>query len=250
MTETIERVDDRAGDVRSVSSWVALCRWAGFAVGVWAVALQLMAGQFIPPITAIGVVLVGVAVFLTGERRRLAAVFAGLALVALLGNLPGTIDELSNPTSAPAFILTLLVSLAALVGVVGGIAAFFRWPTDSVRAVAITAGALFALGAIVSFVAAAGVDSDVPLASDVEVRAEGIEFVPENITVASGDVGVWVDNKDGIRHTFSITELGVDLAIPGLKAQRVDFEAAPGEYTIFCTVPGHEDMTAMLIVEG
>lgn len=250
MTETIERVDDRAGDVRSVSSWVALCRWAGFAVGVWAVALQLMAGQFIPPITAIGVVLVGVAVFLTGERRRLAAVFAGLALVALLGNLPGTIDELSNPTSAPAFILTLLVSLAALVAVVGGIAAFFRWSTDSVRAVAITAGALFALGAIVSFVAAAGVDSDVPLASDVEVRAEGIEFLPENITVASGDVGVWVDNKDGIRHTFSITELGVDLAIPGLKAQRVDFEAEPGEYTIFCTVPGHEDMTARLIVEG
>jgi len=249
VTETIERVDDRAGDVRSVSSWVALCRGAGFTVALWAVALQLMAGELVPPVMGIGLVLGGFAIFLKGERRRLAAVFAGLALVALLGNLPGTIDELSNPTSAPAFILTLLVSLAAAVAVIGGVAAFFRWPTDPVRAVVITAGALFALGAIVSFVAASGVESDVAQASDVEVVAEGIEFLPEEIVVSTGDVGVWVDNQDGIRHTFTITQLDVDLAIPGLKAQRVEFEAEPGEYTIFCQVPGHEDMTARLIVE-
>ena len=250
MTETIERVDDQTGDVRSVSSWVALCRWAGFTVALWAVALQLMAGEFIPPVMGIGLVLGGFAIFLKGERRRLAAVFAGLALVALVGNLPGTIDELSNPTSAPAFILTLLVSLAALVAVVGGVAAFFRWSPDPRRPIVITAVALFLVGITVSLVAAAGIESDVALASDIEVLAQGIEFLPEEIIVSGGDVGVWVDNRDGIRHTFSITELEVDLAIPGLKAQRVDFQAEPGEYTIFCTVPGHEAMTAILIVEG
>jgi len=250
VTETIERVDDQTGDVRSVSSWVALCRWAGFTVALWAVALQLMAGEFIPPVMGIGLVLGGFAIFLKGERRRLAAVFAGLALVALVGNLSGTIDELSNPTSAPAFILTLLVSLAALVAVVGGVAAFFRWSPDPRRPIVITAVALFLVGITVSLVAAAGIESDVALASDIEVLAQGIEFLPEEIIVSGGDVGVWVDNRDGIRHTFSINELEVDLAIPGLKAQRVDFQAEPGEYTIFCTVPGHEAMTAILIVEG
>ena len=133
---------------------------------------------------------------------------------------------------------------------VGGVAAFFRWSPDPRRPIVITAVALFLVGITVSLVAAAGIESDVALASDIEVLAQGIEFLPEEIIVSGGDVGVWVDNRDGIRHTFSITELEVDLAIPGLKAQRVDFQAEPGEYTIFCTVPGHEAMTAILIVEA
>jgi len=69
--------------------------------------------------------------------------------------------------------------------------------------------------------------------------------------VATGSTGVWVENKDGIRHTLTIEELGVDLDIPALKARRVDFAAAAaGTYTYTCTVPGHENMTGTLVVEG
>ena len=66
----------------------------------------------------------------------------------------------------------------------------------------------------------------------------------------SRPAGVWIDNKDGIRHTFTIEELDVDLEIPALKAKRVEFDAVAGTYTYICTVPGHENMTGTLVVEG
>ncbi|MGI9609183.1 MAG: cupredoxin domain-containing protein [Acidimicrobiia bacterium] len=249
MTETIER--ERQTVVEgSVSSWVRLARGAGFAVGVWSIALQLLAGQVIPPVLVIGVVFTAMAIFLRGERRRLAAVFAGLSVLAVVGNLPQTIDELSNPSSAPAFILTLMVVVAAAVGLVAGLGAFFRWSADPVSAIAITGAAIVVGGAVVAGVASAGVESDAPQASDTTVSLQGIEFGPEVINVSAGEIGVWVDNRDGIRHSFTITELGVDLDVPGLKAQRTTFQAAVGEYVIFCNVPGHEKMTATLMVQG
>ena len=67
---------------------------------------------------------------------------------------------------------------------------------------------------------------------------------------SAGTVGVWVDNRDGIHHTFTIEGLDVDLEIPALKAKRVDFEAPAGTYDVICTVPGHESMTATLSVGG
>ena len=71
-----------------------------------------------------------------------------------------------------------------------------------------------------------------------------------DIAVPSGTIGVWVDNRDGIHHTFTIEDLGVDLEIPALKAKRVQFDAPPGTYEIICTVPGHESMTGALTVGG
>ena len=54
----------------------------------------------------------------------------------------------------------------------------------------------------------------------------------------------------GIRHTFTIEELGVDLEVPAHKAGRIDIDAAPGIYQFVCSVPGHEAMTGTLIIEG
>lgn len=250
MTETIERSDSIEAPQAGTSSWVRLARWAGFAIGLWAVVLQLMAGEFIPPVAIIGVVFVVLAVFLSGDRRRLAAVSAVVALVALVGNLPLTLDELSNPDSTPAFVLTLLVTTSALVVMVAGLGAFFRWSPSKVQVVAVSGAVIFGAGIVLSLVSSAGVPSEAALATDTQVVARGVEFSQEKIVVSAGGVGVWVDNQDGIRHSFSVTELGVDLNVPALKAQRVEFDADPGEYVVFCNVPGHETMTATLIVEG
>ena len=74
-------------------------------------------------------------------------------------------------------------------------------------------------------------------------------WMPEELTV-SESAGLWIDNRDGIRHTFTITELGIDVEIPALRSKRIDIDAAVGEYQIVCDVPGHESMTGTLIVEG
>ena len=89
------------------------------------------------------------------------------------------------------------------------------------------------------------------LATDTPVVALGVQWDSDIITLEAGSSGIWVDNQDGIRHTFTVPELDIDLEIPAFTAQRIDIEGAvPGEYQVICTVPGHELMTATLVVEG
>lgn len=250
MTETIQKPETAEVLVTSTARWVRATRWAALTIMIWSVALQLMAAAFIPPVAAIGAVFGGLAVFLKGESRNLALVTAVLAVVALLGNLPGTIDELTHPDSAPAFILTLLVTIAAFVTMISGLSAFRGWSADPIKAVGITSAALFAAGVIVSLTVSSAVASAEPLDSDVIVAAQGVEFDQTQLVVSAGTSGFWVDNRDGIRHTFTIESLGLEIDVPAFSAQRADFDLDPGQYVVFCAVPGHENMKIDLTVEG
>lgn len=249
MTKAVERPAHEP-TVRSSSGWVRMSRYAALTIFVWSIVLQTLAGEVIPPVAGIGLVFVAFVPFLTGERRKLAAVVGGLSLIALLGNLPGTIDELTHPDSAPAFILTLLVSLAAVTAIVSGVAALRRSTGDAIRATTITVTGLFLAGVVVALVAAAGVDTASAADGDVRVVASGVEFDQTELVVSSGSTGFWVDNQDGIRHTFTIEGTGHEIAVPSLSAQRADFDLEPGSYTVICSVPGHENMKIDLTVEG
>lgn len=249
MTKTVEIEERVAPAPSSVSGWVKVARVGSLTIGVWSLALQTLAGAFIPPVTLIGVVFVVLAVFLNGERRRLALVAALLAVLTVGGNLPMTIDELSHPTSPIAFLLTLLATSAAAVVAVAGLAALFGLSLDSRRAVYYSWGGVFALGSVVSMAAVSGVESVASQPGDVEVVASDVEFDRERIVVPAGETGFWLDNRDGIRHTFTIEEMGLEIDTPGLSAARADFDLAAGEYTVICVVPGHEDMVIDLVVE-
>jgi plastocyanin len=170
--------------------------------------------------------------------------------VLFLGNLPMILDELRHPDSAPAFILTLLSTIGAVTAFTSGLGAFLRWSIQPIRTVAVAGAAVFVAGTVGSLAIASGVESDGAGPADVAVVAEQVAFAPVDLTMDAAESGVWVDNRDGIRHTFTIPELGVDLEIPALKAKRVDIDAAPGTYQIICTVPGHETMTGTLTVTG
>ena len=234
----------------SVAPWVRLSRYASLTILVWSIALQLLAGAVIPPVAVIGVIFGVLTFFLTGERRRLAAVVGLLTVVALLGNIEGTIDELAHPDSSPAFILTLLVTMAAVTAVVAALGALLRWSSEPIRAVVIAMGGLFVAGIVVSVVASASVDSSALVAGDVEVVAVSVEFEPTQLSVAAGETGFWVDNRDGIRHTFTIEGTGMEIDVPAFSAQRAVFDLDPGSYVVFCDVPGHENMRIDLTVGG
>lgn len=250
MTKTVE-IDERLAPPPSdTAGWVRVARVGSVAIGVWSLALQMLAGAFIPPVALIGLVFMILAVFLKGERRRLALVAAVLAVLAVGGNLPMTVDELSHPSSPVAFLLTLLATSAAVVVAVAGLAAFFRWSLDSRRAVYYSWGGVLALGVVISVAAVSAVDSAVSQPGDVEVVASAVEFDRDQIVVPAGETGFWLDNRDGIRHTFTIEELGLEIDAPGLSAQRADFDLASGAYTVICAVPGHENMTIDLVVES
>lgn len=250
MTETIQKPDSHTGRSTNVERWVRAARWGTIAVVVWSIALQVYAGALIPPVAVLGVVFGILAFFLEGERRRLGLVAAVMGLLAIVGNLPATVDELTHPESSPAFILTLLAVTAAIVVMLSGVAAFRGWSPDSISAVAISASALFALGVFVSLAISATVESEEAAAGDVQVTAFGVEFDPGEVTVAAGQTGFWVDNRDGIRHTFTIESLGLEIEIPALSSQRAEFDLDEGQYTVVCVVPGHENMAIDLTVEG
>lgn len=247
MTKTIEKPTTNP---TATTTWMKLARAASLTMVTWAIVLHLTARTFIPPVFVIGLVFLAFSPFLRGERKRLGLALAIVTVVALTGNLAGIADELTNPNSAPAFILTLLSTVAAMTAITAGLGALFKWSAAPIRAIAITGIVSFGVGAVASIVIAANTDSAAALGSDVRVTAEKVEFAPGEIVMDGGQSGIWVENNDGIRHTFTIDELGVNLEVPALKAGRIDIDAAPGTYEFICTVPGHEAMTGTLVVEG
>lgn len=227
-----------------------LARAAAITMVVWAILLHLTAQTVIPPVIVVGLIFGGFAPFLVGERRRLGLPYAVVAALALLGNGPVILDELLHVGSAPSFVLTLLSVVGATVAIIAGLGAFLQWSTGATTPITVTAAAVFGLGTLMSVAIFATTENAVALDGDVEVVAEKVEYTPGDITVAQNATGIWIDNKDGIYHTFTVKELAVDLEIPALKAARVDIDAAPGSYTYICTVPGHESMTGTLTIEG
>lgn len=234
----------------STPQWLRLVRAGAIVMAVWSVALQGSAQTLIPPVAVIGLVFLGFVPFLKGERRVLGLVVAVFGTLAVVGNLEIILDDLRNPESAPAFVLVLLSLVGVSLAVVGGLSAFLRRPPEVTRTLAIGAAGVFIAGSVASLAMAANTPSDAALPGDVPVTAHQVMWAPEEIEITASNTGLWVDNQDGIRHTFTIPQLGIDVEVPALKARRIELDAAPGEYQIICTVPGHESMTGTLTITG
>lgn len=229
----------------SRGKWFSIARWAAIAIVVWAVVVQVLAGAVIPPLLGFGVLFGAMVPFI--GRRWSGIVAAVLGLASILGNIPSLVDELSHPESAQAFILTTAVTMAAVVLIVAGLAAHFGW-TARPQPLLWGAAAVVLVATVVGLYSAAAVDSVAAADGDLIVTARSSQFSPDLLEASSGQVGVWIDNRDGVRHTFAVPELGVDFEVVGYKTTRFDFDAPAGTYTIMCGVPGHEGMTATLEV--
>jgi hypothetical protein len=249
-TTMLERAEKKPAVPSPVPAWISLVRAGAVVMVVFAIALQSMARTIIPPVLVIGLVFLAATPFLKGERRGLGAGLAVFGAVAYLANLPIILDDLAHPESAPAFVLQLLSTVGVGLVVIGGVAAWLRRPTRLLQPLAIAAAGVFLVGTFASLGMAANTDSAAALPGDVQVTAEQLMWAPEDIAIDGASTGIWIDNKDGIRHTFTIPELGIDIEVPALKARRVDIAAAPGSYRIVCSVPGHEQMTGTLIVSS
>lgn len=130
-------------------------RIAAIAIVVWAVVLQVIAGVIIPPVLVVGLAVAALLVFVRSGWRWVGMVAAVLGLVSVTGNIPSLVEELSHPSSALAFTLTLV---AAVVLVVAGLAVFFGWSAKPTALLWGWAGVM-AVGVAASFTAAATVES-------------------------------------------------------------------------------------------
>ena len=77
---------------------------------------------------------------------------------------------------------------------------------------------------------------------------ENFAFGPRTVTAQSGEVSVYVTNKDSSRHTFTVDELGVDVSVAPGQSRQIRFNAEPGEYRLYCK-PHDPGMEAGLVVQ-
>jgi uncharacterized cupredoxin-like copper-binding protein len=61
------------------------------------------------------------------------------------------------------------------------------------------------------------------------------------VEVGEGEVTVEIANLDAFDHDFTIDELDVQLLLGANESAEAMFEASPGTYTFYCSVPGHRE---------
>lgn len=72
----------------------------------------------------------------------------------------------------------------------------------------------------------------------IEITAKELSFSPATLRARAGDVQVTLANAGVIEHDFSI-EGKFHLAAAAGKTARASASLAAGNYTFFCSVPGH-----------
>jgi plastocyanin len=179
---------------------------------------------------------------------RVGALWLGVCSLGLLVfSIPFLAEALVRPESLADFIPLSIYTLSTVVGTVAAIPSFRQAsapdaPSRPARTIAILAGALIVVAAVVSVVAFAGIESEPARSGDILVVTEDIEFHPARIHGGGREISVHVANRDDTRHTFTIDELGVDLNLPPNSEQRISFAADPGTYRFYCRphTPGME----------
>ena len=65
-------------------------------------------------------------------------------------------------------------------------------------------------------------------------------FSPKDITVKEGKVTVTLANQDPMIHNFTIDALGVAIGVDASGTATGSFDAKPGVYEFYCSIPGHK----------
>lgn len=233
-------------------TWHLALWMAPVAMGViFLLVMVTLAGGFEPFLFIFGAVLVVTG--LVGRRfPRRAGPITVLVVTTLLVlmNLPSLMEDLGHPESFMNFAVFGVVLLAlALIAIVSSIAQLARRSDGAATRVVYTGVGVMVLAIVVSAVAALTLEDDVAASGDLEVVAEDVEFAPTSLS-GSGTVGVFIENKDPIRHTFTIETLDIEVELPASTDRRVEISAPPGTYEFFCSVEGHDDMKGTITIEG
>jgi plastocyanin len=243
MSTTVERPDPTpAGLSTPAPGGDPFVAGAAGSVVLVLVAVQVLAGELIPPLAVFAIVYLVLALAVARRRSRwLLAIVMALAAVHLLGSVPFFAANLAHPESPGSFLVEVAVLLTVTVTLVGAIGGMRREAPRSRRPLVAGAAALGALAVVVSLIAAAGVDADARQPGDVVVEAMGSTY-PARLQLPAGESVLWIDNQDPFHHTLVIEGTDVRTVLPASTSVRTAIELAPGSYRYLCDVPGHEAM--------
>lgn len=220
--------------------------WSSLAALAADVGWMAVIGEVIPPLALFAVLTLALVV--AGRRwQRGAVIGLGLlALVAVGGGVEFLLPDLASPSDPFAFLWAVISGGGRVVATSAAVLALTGRDVAA-RRLAIVSLAVLGVAVVGSLTARLTVSSDALQPGDVAIVAAGVTF-PDHVAVPAGRAAL-VDNRDPVRHTFTVEGTDLDVLIePGVQ-RRVPIDLSPGTYQLLCTVPGHEAMTATLEVE-
>jgi len=84
----------------------------------------------------------------------------------------------------------------------------------------------------------------------IHVEMYDYRFDPSNITVRAGTVEFMVENHGSVPHTFTISELNIDVVVPPGGSRSITVNLSPGTYRVICRFHVNQGMVAQLVVTG
>jgi plastocyanin len=197
-------------------------------------------------LSLVAVLLVGLA--LTRVRDGLAGrVVLGLAFADMSWyTVSGAILNLVNREGIAAVVIPAWLGSLAVAGLVAAVASILNRSTpDAGRTGALRVGAValtcFALALAVSAVQGRA-DKATASQPSIVLVTENMAYSSESLTADAGKITLRMNNHDLFWHTFTIDSLGADLKVAVNGDESVTFNATPGTYEFYCTVPGHAQM--------
>lgn len=239
------------GEAARPLTWLGVQIVATIVLLLVLLSIMAVARVIIPPLLVFALVFAATAYALRRwgpTRSWVRVVGAVLALLAVLANIGPILQDLAHPESALVFVPSALGLLTAITAAAAGVAGFFRAFEEIVRSAGLAALGVGALLVVVSGVAALRLESDDSQMGDVRIVAHRVQY-PDTVLAKVGQVALFIENRDGFRHTFTIEQRGVDVELPASTDRRVVLELPVGRYPFICTVFGHEQMEGVLTVE-
>lgn len=234
-------------------TWHRLVWWAPLAFGIlFLLIMVILAGGFEPFLFVIALVTL-IAAYVGRRFPRRAGPITVLVVMTLLVlmNAPAILEDLAHPESFTNFALFGTVPLTfAFVGIIASVAVLLSRRDAAASTVAYAAAGIIVITVAWSAIATLAVSDDDLVAGDLRLVAEEVEFAPVSLTGSGDTVGVFIENKDPVRHTFTIESLDLEVELPASTDRRVEIDAPPGSYEFVCTVLGHDDMKGTLTIGG
>jgi len=228
--------------------WRRLARIVAIAWVIWAVVLTIAIGglePFVLIFAAVPLIAWGLTVWKPG--RATYTIFGAVGLLVVVFNIPFLAEDLAHPESAFGFNTSASPLLTSLLMILVGVAAWRSFSERlAFRSFTVAAG-VFVIGLGVSIVAALGLEDDVSESGDVSLVAKEAEWETDTLSLSSPG-GVFVENNDPVRHTFTVDTLGIEVELPANTARRVEIDAPAGTYEFICSVPGHESMKGTITI--
>ncbi len=246
--------------VYAIAYWVLVIAVLAVIVLAFLPALSTSPDEVMPVLVLVGAFTIvfalcaAVATFLpsAARRRGLWLVLAIPAVLFVLLNAPYLIYPLTHPADT-LFAGSLVMVVATIVLVVTGAIAY-REAGDPSRATGARARLVatvvsgITIGAVATglLAGAAGAGASQLAASPTTTAtlvAEGTKFLPTTYSMSSSDVlGLFVENRDSISHSFDIDALDIHVQVPANATVAVAITPAQvGPLEFYCAIGGHKE---------